>query len=51
SSIRGISACMLTGQAAGAAAGLACKGKIAPKDIKITELQGILKNQGVDLPV
>ncbi len=50
SSIRGISACMLTGQAAGAAAGLACKEKVAPKDINVSELQGILKSQGVDLP-
>lgn len=51
SSIRGISACMLTGQAAGAAAGLACRGKIAPKDIDVAELQAILRNQGVELPV
>lgn len=50
SSIRGISACMLTGQAAGAAAGLASKGNMEPKDVNVKELQGILKNQGVDLP-
>lgn len=50
SSIRGISACMLTGQAAGAAAGLACKGSILPKEVNVPELQGILKNQGVELP-
>ncbi len=50
SSIRGISACMLTGQAAGAAAGLACKGSILPKEVNVPELQGILKSQGVELP-
>ncbi len=50
SSIRGISACMLTGQAAGAAAGLACKSGIAPKAVNVVELQGILKHQGVELP-
>ena len=50
SSIRGISACMLTGQAAGAAAAIAWKEKHLPKDINIKELQNILKTQGVDLP-
>ncbi len=50
SSIRGISACMLTGQAAGAAAGISCKEKVSPKDINVKKLQAILKEQGVDLP-
>lgn len=50
SSIRGISACMLTGQAAGAAAGLASKGDLEPKDVDVKELQGILRSQGVELP-
>lgn len=50
SSIRGISACMLTGQAAGAAAGLASKGDLDPKDVDVKELQGILRSQGVELP-
>ncbi len=50
SSIRGISACMLTGQAAGVAAGLACEGKIAPCDINIHELQGRLREQRVVIP-
>lgn len=51
SSIRGISCCMLTGQAAGAAAGLALQDKVAPKDVDITKLQDILRNQQVNLPV
>lgn len=50
SSIRGISCCMLTGQAAGAAAGLALQSNVEPKDIEITKLQGILRNQGVNMP-
>ncbi|MGB8455130.1 MAG: FAD-dependent oxidoreductase [Anaerocolumna sp.] len=50
STIRGISACMLTGQAAGGAASLACKEKVAPKDINIKELQSFLVSQGVKLP-
>ncbi len=49
SSIRGISACMLTGQAAGAAAGLSCKYEKSPKEINVEELQGILRSQGVKL--
>ena len=50
SSIRGISACMLTGQAAGAAAGLSCKGETSPKKINVKELQEILRDQGVKIP-
>jgi hypothetical protein len=50
SSIRGISACMLTGQAAGVAAGLACKGKVSPSKINIQELQAILREQRVVIP-
>ncbi len=50
SSIRGISACMLTGQAAGAAAGIACTEDISPKHIDVKKLQAVLKEQGVDLP-
>ncbi|MBH1940112.1 FAD-dependent oxidoreductase [Mobilitalea sibirica] len=50
SSIRGISCCMLTGQAAGAAAGLANKSKVAPKDIDVKELQAVLRTQRVVLP-
>ena len=51
SSIRGISACMLTGQAAGAAAGISCKESVLPKDIDVKALQTILKEQGVTLPL
>ncbi|HWT26317.1 MAG TPA: FAD-dependent oxidoreductase, partial [Mobilitalea sp.] len=51
SSIRGISACMMTGQAAGAAASMAVKGKTLPKEINVKDLQGILKSQGIELPL
>lgn len=50
SSIRAISACMLTGQAAGAAAGISCKENTSPKNIDVKSLQTILKEQGVELP-
>ena len=50
SSIRAISACMITGQAAGAAAGLSCRDKVSPKEIDVKELQNVLKGQGVNLP-
>lgn len=50
SSIRGISACMLTGQAAGTAAGIACENNTLPKNIDVKALQTSLKSQGVDLP-
>jgi hypothetical protein len=50
SSIRGISACMLTGQAAGAAAGLACQEGITPKEVDVARLQELLRSQGVELP-
>lgn len=39
--------CMLTGQAAGTAAGLCVKHSKPPKEISITELQQTLKNNGV----
>ena len=50
SSIRGISACMITGQAAGTAAAIACRNQVQPKDINLRELQEILRNQGIKLP-
>ena len=50
SSLRAISACMLTGQAAGAAAAMASVDSVKPKDINVQKLQDILKSQGVDLP-
>ena len=50
STIRAISACMLTGQAAGAGAALALKDGNAPKNVNIPKLQSILRDQGVDLP-
>lgn len=50
SSIRAISACMLTGQAAGTAAGIASKEEIIPKSVDVKKLQKILKLQGVVLP-
>jgi hypothetical protein len=50
SSLRAISACMLTGQAAGTAAGMAGKGGVKPADVNIRGLQESLRKQGVDLP-
>jgi hypothetical protein len=50
SSIRGISACIITGQAAGAAAAIANRDQVLPKDINIKELQSTLKRQGITLP-
>jgi len=50
SGIRAISACMQTGEAAGAAAGIALKSGVAPVDVNIAELQNVLRTQGVILP-
>ena len=49
SSLRATSACMLTGQAAGTAAGMASMGGIKPAEVNIRGLQDSLKKQGVDL--
>ena len=50
SSIRAISACMLTGQAAGTAAALSIQDKCVPEKINIRKLQDNLKKQGIDIP-
>jgi len=50
STIRGISCCMLTGQAAGTAAGLSCENNVIPKEVDVKQLQENLINQGVKLP-
>ena len=50
SGIRAISACMQTGEAAGAAAGIAIKANQLPQDIDVKLLQTNLKAQGVTLP-
>ena len=50
SGIRAISACMLTGEAAGAAAGIAVKANQMPPQVDVRLLQGTLKAQGVVLP-
>ncbi|MDL2319459.1 FAD-dependent oxidoreductase, partial [Eubacteriales bacterium OttesenSCG-928-A19] len=50
SGIRAISACMQTGEAAGAAAGLAQKACVRPGDVDIGALQDTLRAQGVVLP-
>jgi hypothetical protein len=50
SSIRAISACMLTGQAAGTAAALSIQDKCVPEKINIRKLQDNLKKQGIDVP-
>jgi len=51
STIRGISCCMLTGQAAGTAAALACENNVIPKEINVRELQESLIKQGIKLPI
>jgi hypothetical protein len=45
---RNIPPCVMTGQAAGAAAALASKDRIAPSDLNIRRLQAALLKQGVD---
>ena len=49
SGIRAISACMQTGEAAGAAAGLALKASVLPGDVNIKALQDTLRAQGATL--
>lgn len=49
SSIRGIYACALTGQAAGTAAALSVKQGILPKELDVKLLQETLKANGMDL--
>lgn len=51
SGIRAISLCMMTGEAAGAAAALAVKYTTTTEQIPINELQEILKLQNISLPV
>ncbi len=50
SSVRAISACMLTGQAAGTAAAICARENIFTRDIDIRKLQKKLKEDGVKLP-
>lgn len=50
SAIRAISACMLTGEAAGAAAALAIKENTDVANVNIRNLQAKLREQGVDIP-
>src|SRR6185437_14231533 len=47
--LREIPQCWLTGQAAGAAAGLAARSAVPPRAINVTELQTELLRQGVFL--
>jgi hypothetical protein len=49
SGIRAIFACMLTGQAAGTAAGISVETKVAPEKVDIKKVQASLKNQGIEL--
>ncbi|MFO7975084.1 MAG: FAD-dependent oxidoreductase, partial [Candidatus Hydrogenedentota bacterium] len=44
-----IAPCMLTGQAAGAAAALAVQENSTPRKVNVTKLQGLLKKQGAYL--
>lgn len=47
--MRLIGPCLVSGQAAGAAAALALRGKCRPRDVDVTQLQALLKRQGVYL--
>jgi hypothetical protein len=49
SGIRAITACMYTGQAAGAAAGLSLERGIVPRHVDARELQALLRAQGLAL--
>ena len=51
SGTRAISLCCMTGEAAGAAAAMAVREHIAPKDVNIRALQEQLKRQNIELPV
>lgn len=51
SGVRAISLCMMTGEAAGAAAALAVRDGVTPGEISVKELQTILKQQNRTLPV
>ena len=51
SGTRAVSLCMMTGQAAGTAAALAVRDGLSPEKIKIRELQNLLINQKIKLPV
>ncbi|MFI5359942.1 MAG: FAD-dependent oxidoreductase, partial [Halanaerobiales bacterium] len=50
SSIRAISACMATGQAAGTAAAIAVRDNTNVRDIDVRKVQQALKEAGVRLP-
>jgi len=50
SGVRAISLCMMTGQAAGAAATLAVRDRTTPAGVDIRELQDTLRAQGLKLP-
>jgi hypothetical protein len=43
--------CFATGHAAGVAAALSSKLKIAPRELDVKEIQEILKSDGVDLTI
>jgi len=47
--MRLIGPCLVSGQAAGAAAALAIRSKCRPRDVDVVQLQALLKKQGVYL--
>lgn len=51
SGTRAISLCCMTGEAAGAAAAMAVRDHVSPKDVDIRALQAQLKKQNIELPV
>ncbi len=50
SGTRAISLCMMTGQAAGAAATLSLRDRLVPAQVQIQELQQMLREQGLTIP-
>ena len=50
SGVRAISLCMMTGDAAGLAAGLAAKENISPKQVNVKRLQALLRAGGFTIP-
>lgn len=51
SGVRAISLCMMTGEAAGAAAALSISMNTEPANIPVAQLQAMLKKQNINLPV
>ena len=47
--VRGMAACMIVGQAAGAAAALSAHKGVGPRELDVKQIQDLLREQGIDL--